>query len=315
MTPVRLSSATVPRRPEIDSVVLRKTFVTPVAKIIQQVTTTRAAAQPTVTLPDDDLLLAVVIKVAKGGPPGVKLRDVTNSFSITDTQVKKIVSSTPVLSLDAQDVTSSLKEKFLICYKYNVGTCKEPHSCDRLHLCAKWLFGKCTERVCNFEHRIVTDMRSQEKLANLGLSNWKEDRLKLLIIGLENQIGMVCKHYNNNGCRSGENCDYFHICAKFVDRKCFGRNCNLCHKLHHCENIKNVKEKNNVRWLDEFEQHRARLGLKLSIIPKFASYDALVTEKMSRNASQVNPGGRNRNLPQSALVHHDNSFFNLWIDL
>ncbi len=189
-----------------------------------------------------------------------------------------------------------------MCYKYNVGTCKEPHNCQRLHLCAQWLFGSCTQRVCEYEHGILDD-RNASRLDNLGLNGWRQERLMLLILGLENQIPMVCRNYNNQRCGNGSCCDYFHVCAKFVERRCYGT-CHLNHRLHHSDNKQRIQDNNGFKWFDEFEQLRARLGLKLCRIPQFAGYDVLVKEKMGKNAIDYsNPQGRNRSdFAQSALV-------------
>ncbi len=72
-----------------------------------------AVQQASIT--DDDLLLAIIVKVVKSGPRGLKLRDVSNSFSVTDNRVRSLVGrynkdNKALLTIDAQNfVTSPLK--------------------------------------------------------------------------------------------------------------------------------------------------------------------------------------------------------------
>jgi hypothetical protein len=290
-----------------------KKFVSPVAQKLDKVTktavsSTAAPEPPSKAIDKGDLLIAIIIKVAKSGTR-LRLRDVANSFSVSESHLRDLVRQNPAL-LSIQNrsfLTSTLKDTFLICYKYNVGKCKNTDYCQRLHLCARWLFGKCTsERCCDYEHDIFDD-HNFSKLVDMGTDDWEQDKLKLLILGLEDQVPVICRHYNNQGCSDGASCDCFHVCAKFVERKCStGETCQLSHRLHQFENKRKIQEMNGFKWFDEFEQLRARLGLKLSTIPKSATYDVLVTQKMNKNRLDQNTQrelGRSDKVPHSGLVY------------
>lgn len=282
-----------------------KKFVSPVAKKLDKGTKTTtlstASHAKQQAIDEDYLLIAVILQVARGGARGLRLHDVAKSFSVSHSYLKELVERDcwGLLTISDQNFVTLKVDKFLICYKYNVGKCRNTYDCQRLHLCARWLFGKCTR--CVFEHEFLDD-HNLSKLADMGIDDWEPDKLKLLIVGLENQLPAVCDDYNDQGCRFGASCDYFHVCAEFVEGRCsFGRNCQLSHRLHHFENKRRIQEIYSFKWFDKFDQLRARLGLGLTNLPKLN--DVLLTQKISKSGKISNAQQRNwREHHQSTLV-------------
>ncbi|XP_036363677.1 protein mono-ADP-ribosyltransferase PARP12 isoform X1 [Octopus sinensis] len=139
----------------------------------------------------------------------------------------------------------------IIYPKTSLQICGRPethdNNCTSLHLCKFYLLSNNCKRSkdCIFGHNFESQ-HNRKILKEHGLSKLSLEEVRGLLQIRCNRTSettpMLCNYHNNDdGCRKSVDCHCIHICKKFVDFKCRGRNCNKNHDID--EQVTTVLEK------------------------------------------------------------------------
>ncbi|CAG0892292.1 unnamed protein product [Darwinula stevensoni] len=138
----------------------------------------------------------------------------------------------------------------------------EKENCKSLHVCTKYVCGRCPRVKCDEGHDFKTG-HNRRVLRKFGLEDEDEMGLRKFI-QLPSFVPEICFGYNLEGCKKESDCQRLHICVCHIMEKCDDAQCSLNHDVldDRClgvlKKFKSYSEKTRKEWKtylrDEWEK-------------------------------------------------------------
>ncbi|XP_066956493.1 uncharacterized protein [Macrobrachium rosenbergii] len=151
--------------------------------------------------------------------------------------VRRVVMANPHLFKMAGEMVE-IRLNIKICNAHN-GTrgCLNRSTCKDMHICSKYVRGKCDSEECVMGHYWLT-RHNMGILSQLKIQNLSEGSLEKLLqssfsnTGASKSEPSVCYKYNKGECQR-QQCQQLHICYTYITNnlKCTKKKCKLNHSL------------------------------------------------------------------------------------
>ena len=148
----------------------------------------------------------------------------------------------------------------------------EKETCNLLHVCPKYVCGRCPRVKCEEGHDFKTE-HNMSVLRKFGMEDEDEMMFKKFIL-LPSLVPEICFGYNLDGCKNESGCQRLHICVLHIMENCGDTKCSLNHDMldDHCLGVlkkaKSYSEKTRKEWRTYLRNEWEKSGKATLVLEK-----------------------------------------------
>ncbi|XP_042889404.1 zinc finger CCCH-type antiviral protein 1-like [Penaeus japonicus] len=143
------------------------------------------------------------------------LLELFEKHNLPPSEVRGIVSENPSCFVLESEIVRARLQLVICPFHCGVGGCQKLGSCNKLHICPRYVHDLCSERQCFLGHKWRTDHNS------IVFAHTRIETLPVAIIHMlmrsatRPPLLRICQKYNDKQCKNSH-CDELHICATSV---------------------------------------------------------------------------------------------------